>query len=214
MLIKKRLFIFSPVIYALVLLLSACGQSSSSDDEQSPTPTASIGVFIDSHVAGLGYKAKSFSGKTNNKGEFKYAEGEMITFSIGNIILGSQYGAPILSPLSLVQGAKDELDSAVTNIVRLLMTLDVDKDATNGIELSNETSQFAADLADNVIDFSATDFSINPALNTFLTRLKLTTELVDSTSAQTHFSQTLKAQSKWGSLVWGSGTWESTATNL
>lgn len=212
MLIKKPIFAFAPIIGALVLMLSSCGQSNSSDDSKSPK--ASIGVFIDSYVAGLGYKAKSFSGKTNTKGEFKYAEGEMITFSIGNIILGSQYGAPILSPLSLVPGAKDELDSAVTNIVRLLMTLDVDKNALNGIRIADETSQIAEQVADDAIDFSAPDFSVNPDLNGFLTRLPSPPVLVDSITAQAHFSETLKSQSNWGSLVWGSGTWKSSVTDL
>lgn len=201
-------------IYLCVFILSACGQSSSTDAPQTQLPKASIGVFIDSPVSGLGYKAKSFSGKTNAKGEFNYLAGEMISFYIGNINIGSQLGAPVMTPLSLVPGAVDELDTAVTNIVRLLMTVDADKNASNGISINDETNQAADQVVDNAIDFSAPEFSVNPELNNFLNRLPLSPALVDATAAQQHFSQTLKNQSNWGSLVWGSGTWKSSASDL
>jgi hypothetical protein len=35
--------------------------------------------------------------------------------------------------------------------------------------------------------------------------------LVDASTAQAHFSQTLAALSNWGSFKWGSGTWRSAA---
>lgn len=198
----------------VVLALSACGQSGSDDAPKIQTPTASVGVFIDSPVSGLGYQAKSFSGKTNDKGEFNYLPGEMITFYIGNIILGSQQGAPVLTPLSLVQGAVDELDTTVTNIVRLLMTLDMDRNAANGIRITDKTRQSADQVKDNAIDFSDPDFAVNSDLNSFLTGLPSSPDLVDSTTAQVHFSETLKSQSNWGRLVWGSDTWKSSATDF
>ncbi len=206
MLIKNLLFILS------LLLLSACGSSGSSDSGDE-SPTASIGVFIDSPVSGLGYQAKSFSGKTNDRGEFNYLPGEMVTFFIGNITIGSQIGAPVISPLSLVEGAQNEQNLEVTNIVRLLMTLDADKNAANGIRISDEVTSVAEQVADNSIDFSLTTFSVNPALSDFIRELPTATTLVDAPTAQEHFAQTLRGQSKWGEMVWGSGVWQSAATD-
>lgn len=206
MLIKKLIFTLS-----LALLLSACGQSSSNDGNE--PPTASTGIFIDSPVSGLGYQAKSFSGKTNDRGEFNYLSGEVVRFFIGNISIGSQIGAPIISPLSLVEGAQNEQNLEVTNIVRLLMTLDADKNATNGIRISDEVTSIAEQVADNSIDFSLTTFSVNSALNDFIRELPTATKLVDATTAQEHFAQTLTGKSKWGEMVWGSGVWQSAATD-
>ncbi len=202
------------LIYLCVLMLSACGQSNSTDASKTQASAASIGVFLDSPVSGLSYRAKSFSGKTNSKGEFNYLPGEMIRFYIGNINIGNQLGAAVITPLSLVPGAVNELDTTVTNIVRLLMTVDADKNETNGISITDETNQAADQVTINSIDFSAAEFSVNPELERFLKRLPLAPNLVSSTAAQQHFSQTLKDQSNWGSLVFGSGSWKSSVTDL
>ena len=73
------------VTAACATLLSACGGSDSGSGEVASEPKT--GVFVDSPVENLTYKTASQSGKTNAQGEFKYKDGETVTFSIGDVKL-------------------------------------------------------------------------------------------------------------------------------
>src|SRR5690554_3034773 len=122
------------MIRILTLLMAsflvACGGSGS--DESS----TSVGLFIDSQVEGLQYKTVSQSGKTNAKGQFTYTEGESVTFSIGDILLPEVKAAEVIHVSGLYEGGNES--QQVINLARLLLTLDVDGDATNGISISSK----------------------------------------------------------------------------
>lgn len=60
-----------------VAALSGCGGSSSN------TQTV---FFVDSAVEGLNYKSNSFIGVTGPNGEYQYKSGEVITFSVGDVV--------------------------------------------------------------------------------------------------------------------------------
>ena len=169
---------------------------------------ASVGIFLDSLVEGLRYETASFSGFTNSAGEYNYSPGETVTFYIGDIIIGSVEAGPVVTPLSLVPDAIDPTDLTVTNIVRLLLTLDNDSDPSNGIEITSTTSQAAAGLS---IDFSAPDLTLDPGVNSLITSLLSSPTIVDAPTAQAHFSESLAAQSSWGGMTWGSGTFRSSS---
>jgi len=188
-----------------VIMLSACSGGGDGGPPQSSV-TPSIGVFEDSAVAGLHYETPSYTGTTNSAGEFEYLPGESVTFSIGSIVLGSSVAGPMITPLSLVPGANDATHPVVTNIVRLLLTMDEDANPDNGISIS--TAAFTA-AANQSVDFNAPDLAADPGMNDLLAALPGSPTLVDATTAQTHFSATLASQSNWGSLSWGSGTWKS-----
>jgi len=197
---------------ASVLMLTACGGGDSGSTQSSSPPTtpttvptvsaASIGVFVDSIVAGIHYQTPTFSGTTNSAGEYEYLPGETVTFSVGGIVFGSSLAGPVVSPLSLVAGASDATDPVVTNIVRLLLTLDEDGNFDNGISITAATTTAAAGLS---VDFTATDLATDTGVVTLLASLTGTAALVDPVVAQTHFTQTLS--STWGTMSWGSGTW-------
>jgi len=185
-------------------LLSACGGGGEGSAGKPPVgATASVGVFEDATVAGISYKTETRSGTTNSAGEYDYLPGETVTFSIGGIVFGSAAAGPVVTPLSLVAGAVDETDPKVTNIVRLLLTMDADGDPSNGITISSATVLAAVG---QTVDFAAADFAGETAV--LLAALPGTPALVDTAAAQTHFAATLAAQSSWGSLAWGSGTWK------
>ena len=189
-------------------LLSACGGGGGADTA-GKTPvaaTSSTGVFEDSVVGGLSYETETLSGTTNSAGEYDYLPGETVTFSIGGIVFGSVEAGPLVTPLSLVAGAIDETDPVVTNIVRLLLTLDVDGDPDNGITISAATALAAEG---QTIDFTAADFDAETVA--LLAAIPGTQVLVEATVAQTHFAETLASQTSWGALAWGTGTWEAAA---
>jgi hypothetical protein len=185
--------------WMLLLLVCALIGCSSSDS------ATRHGMFIDSAVEGLTFTTETLSGETDSFGRFSYEPGQMVTFSIGGIILGSTSGKSVVTPLDLVAGAQDEKNPKVTNIVRLLITLDEDNNPENGIILSPELK---TDLADASIDFSldpsvfAQNTSVLDVLK-FVNQIYHTTESGERTicteqDAQDHLKATIDALAKTG----------------
>jgi len=116
---------------ALFSLAGCLGSSGSNDDD------ARTGVFVDSAVAGLDYQRSSGgTGTTNERGEFSYLGGEMLSFAIGDLDLGSAAGADMLTPLSIIEGASGATDQRVSNMLVLLQSLDADGNLNNGIQIT------------------------------------------------------------------------------
>lgn len=137
--------------------LVGCGGGSGSDSSSTPT-NIKTGVFTDSPVKGLYYETKTQSGLTNEAGEFKYIEGESITFKLGGSVLGVSKAQEIITPFTLT-GVKallrqQEITNAflsqtpnsyekAINIATLLQGLDQDGDHENGIDLGNAHTELA-----------------------------------------------------------------------
>lgn len=155
-----------------LMLFSGCG-SSNSDDAQ-------VGVFQDSAVAGLNYSAPYTSGLTNSAGEFFYLPGEEVSFSLGKIFLGKAVAKSNMTPLDIVAGADGQITQEVTNLLRLLQSLDTDGDSSNGITLPN------TDGLNGTIDLSD-----DAAVTALLTQIDSTATLVDAETALGHFQDTL-----------------------
>ncbi len=92
-------------VFVMGFLLVGCGGGSDSDNNTSTSQQVETGVFLDSAVSGLHYETDTLSGETNADGEFHYREGEMVTFSIGNIMFGEAMGQATMTPLNLVPDA-------------------------------------------------------------------------------------------------------------
>lgn len=123
-------------------ILAGCGEDSTINVKESPLP-ASIGVFVDDPVAGLGYRSESVTnGITNANGEFEYFRGEAITFFIGDIEFPSTAAGSIITPLA-VFNTDTAFHPAVVNTLRLLQTLDSDGDPSNGISISSNAANVA-----------------------------------------------------------------------
>jgi hypothetical protein len=182
------------IMCSLILVVVGCGGGGGSTGG----PVLTNGVFVDSPVEGLDYETGSEFGLTGLSGGFNYREGEMITFSIGDVILGQAAGKYMLTPIDLVQGAADETDSTVTNICRLLQSLDQDGNLQNGIQI---TAQIRAEMDGRAIDFSLSisQFENDPdivGLFDTLNALNLFTadtprQLISAALAQNHLHATL-----------------------
>lgn len=165
------------------IILTACsdgGSSSSSSNVQS-------GVFIDSAVEGVTFTTATQSGTTDSDGTFIYLPGEIVSFYIGDILIGSAQGQDQLTPLEFVPGAVDETDPQVTNILRFVQSLDSDNNPDNGITISSMSATLAIGQS---LDFSLTTAAfeiVAEALITVLTSGAVTT-LVDASTAQAHFT--------------------------
>lgn len=120
---------------ALVALLAAgCGGGGPTDGGSGGGGTS--GHFYDSAVRGLAFSSGSKSGVTDAAGTFNFTPGSNVTFKVGGITLGSAPPATRMNPVTLVPGAVDVNDNAVTNIARFLQTIDDDGDPSNGIVIT------------------------------------------------------------------------------
>ncbi|MBF0160890.1 MAG: putative Ig domain-containing protein, partial [Magnetococcales bacterium] len=177
-----------------------------------PTVALSHGVFLDSAVAGVHYRTATQEGITGQGGVFTFKAGETVTFSIGDIALGqAQMGSgasrsAIVTPTLLAatvagsgQGASDRQRNVVSNMVRLLQTLDNDGDPDNGITITEAAQQKAVGAAVQGIDMTADTalFSANSQVASFVQEATQEspaprTTLVDEQEALAHYEQTLQ----------------------
>lgn len=168
------------------LSMFACGGGDSSDDSKSASSnTVEYGLFSDSKVINLSYRTDSQQGFTDENGYFKYKEGEQIVFSIGNITLPPVYAEKIITPLELVGTANID-NQSVLNILRLLQTLDTDKNPENGISIDPNAHGIA-----QAIDFSLSSEAFELAVADLLMDLSIDGGLVSAGSASSHFLNTL-----------------------
>jgi len=184
----------NPLLFLICLsLLTACsgndsGNSSGIDDGKQGVPNSLVrtGVFIDSPVANLKYRTGSQSGKTNSSGEYSYVEGETVTFSVGGIDLPSVKASAVVTPLDLIDTTYLD-DIEVTNILRLLQTLDIDSNPSNGIEIGDAAHSSAQSMT---LSFSSTQFDID-SINLVSNSGSNTTELITAETAKEHFQDSL-----------------------
>jgi para-nitrobenzyl esterase len=152
-----------PVLAAAMATLMSVAACGSGDDNATQT-----GTFVDSPVAGLNVQGSVHGARsTDAQGRFAYQAGETLTFSIGNLTLGSASGAATLTPLSITSGATAASDQRVANKLILLQTLDADGDLNNGIQITDAIrSVVSAQAASINFDQSSTTFraSLAPLL--------------------------------------------------
>jgi len=186
----KRLAIPFCVIFLSVFNIS-CGGSGSGDSQTNTPETTALetGVFLDDPVGGVNYQTATQSGTTNAQGNYSYLSGETVTFSIGDIVFPLTNVAPIVTPLDMV-GATNLTDTSLINIVRLLQSLDVDGDPTNGIEISSTAHAAATGLT---ISFDSPTFDADVA-NLVANSGSITTALIDETTAVDNFKLSLSTQ--------------------
>ena len=142
---------YSAVVLVSVFLLCSCSGGGGSSG-----PAVQTGVFLDSEVSQLHYEGQSNSGFTNSAGQFSYNEGEVLTFSLGGISLGSATGSQELTPFDLLgistldEAREGGIENELTNIVLFLQSLDRDQNPENGIDLEG----LDAALAGETLDFT------------------------------------------------------------
>jgi hypothetical protein len=143
---KKIISLSLTVIITSTLV--GCGGDDSSE-------SINTGTFVDAPVQGLQYSTTTQSGVTDENGNFKYKDGETVTFQIGNLVLGSVAAKKTITPITL--GGDTNLNmigTKSTNIARILQSLDdnssnssiiviptalQDLNVTNNIDLESES---------------------------------------------------------------------------
>jgi predicted acyl esterase len=109
-------------------------------------------------IAGLKFQTPTRSGLTGERGEFEYAQGEAVTFLVGGLVLGTVDGAPRVNLAQLVNRVAGNLeklhDPIVTNLARLVQTLDQSGNVESGITIAAIVHELIAPM---VINFGQSD---------------------------------------------------------
>ena len=123
-------------------------------------------------VEGLSYRSSSgLEGETNQDGEFTFAEGDQVSFAISDLVLGSVEmttgsAPPRVTPAHLAPDVGGNIegidDQRVTNIARLLQSLDADKNIENGVTITQEIAAAASRHAGIDFDQSEQAFEADP----------------------------------------------------
>lgn len=204
------------VIVIAALSIFGCGSGSSSDttgitEEQASTlgglenpaeeSSTKTGSFVDSAVSGIHYRTATYTGTTNDNGDFNYLPGEIIEFSIEHIVLGAAVADITVTPLELGTLTEDGIDYShnhtdrTVNVLRFLQTFDADGYPENGISISNSTRSTIATLSPHfsiTFNLPQAEFEAQPALIDLVQHSTSSGELVSPEEAIEHFKNTLE----------------------
>lgn len=183
-------------IFSVIICLSTAGCDTGGGHGVLVTPeNAGQGRFLDGPVEGLQYDSPSWTGITEANGTYLYQAGETITFSIGNVTLGTCSTKEIITPLDLVPGAVNTTNPVVINISQFLQSLDLDGNAGNGILITSEMREILKEFS---VDFTDPDFENNPQVQLMfdkLNEMEIYPEeqrgLISAEDAQIHLEETL-----------------------
>jgi len=199
--------------------LTACGGGTNTGTITGSN-TIIKGQFLDSAVSDLRYESLSSSGVTDATGNFQCLLSEEVNFYIGALKLGTSICQRIITPqtlaanvtvqsqpqtvtsasgvVSTVAGTSQVVvrpaspnDSSVVNRVRLLMTLDVDDNPANGIQLPSSIEQKKVTLTS--INFKNNNVFDN-AVGAIVQKMPSVSNksVTDATTATNHFNKTLQ----------------------
>ena len=91
-------------------------------------------------VIGLKYETPTESGVTDEKGRFKYRQGETITFLLGDNALGNTMASGRVNFAEIIASVDGDIgkvrDPELVNMVRFLETLDEDGNIENGVTIT------------------------------------------------------------------------------
>ncbi|NEW60810.1 hypothetical protein GSY74_05900 [Sulfurovum sp. bin170] len=147
-------------IYSIKIIVSDEAKNESNTTipnivEINTSNTTNNGFFIDSKVEGVRYVSGSYSGYTDSNGMFKYEKDSEVNFYIGEESSGISLGSAVVKTdpynserkivtIFDVAGSQDENSQKVLNMGKLLQSLDVDKDVSNGITIDSRSKESIA----------------------------------------------------------------------
>lgn len=167
-------------------MLVSCSSSSITSDPAADTLLT--GVFLDSAVEGISYRTDAESGITNAAGEYSYADGESVTFSIGTLDFPTVVARPVVTPVEM-SSSENIFSNVSVNIARLLQSLDEDGDLDNGIQIPEQAASSAIPVDFNV---EPDVFSVNTdVINLVANSGSMNTQLVEVSDAEDHLEQSI-----------------------
>ncbi|MBF0177320.1 MAG: hypothetical protein HQL63_10825 [Magnetococcales bacterium] len=125
---------------AMVASLTANNIPVSSTSANTATTIASTGQLMDAPVQGVTYSTPTLSGVTDSQGTFQYHTGEPVSFSVGQVFLGSTTGASVVTPISLGGPGATSATASAINIATFLQSLDQNKGGVSSIVIPSSVA--------------------------------------------------------------------------
>jgi hypothetical protein len=186
-------------IFTIALFFIGCGSSSSS--KSTTISTDSTGYLVDAKVSGVEYYCdnirEGITGENNIAGSFTFNfDCNYIKFTIGSVTLAEMPISNVntdkifyITDIALRTNRNDTNNTSVTNIARLLQTLDEDSNPENGIVITKEVR----DNITNTVHSNISSSNINENdLKAIIIDAGLNKELVSPIKALVHLEQTLR----------------------
>lgn len=199
-----------------------CKNDSSNSGPPAPVYKTYKGIFLDSAVEGIDYEyghylhEKRYSqikgwhdvitfvpdgvGITDKEGIFFFEsshDSPAVKFKLGKTIIGTVGYKPIITIWNLVSDAKNEQNHIVTNIAKLLLTIDDDNNPANGISITEKVRKSALEknitmaLSKSIAEFE-TDSEVQRLVSDITVQTSARQRSLASTEkAQGHFLNTL-----------------------
>ncbi|MEP6389488.1 MAG: type I secretion C-terminal target domain-containing protein, partial [Halioglobus sp.] len=147
-------------------LMLEFGITGTDGDGDIATDSVNVAVLVDGVVSGIHYETTSgLQGSTDDSGAFQYRSGDSVTFSVGNVVLGTFLadevmadGKVFLQEIAGV-GLEDMNDDYVENMAVLLQSLDNDGDAYNGIVINDSIHEALSDDSFDLKTISKSDLA-------------------------------------------------------
>lgn len=193
----KKSLMFIGVAMALAGCSGGSGHNNNGGGSGGQAETET-GVFLDSAVAGIGYRTETQSGVTNAAGEYDYLPGESVTFFIGDLEFPPVTASGVVTPADI--GGEASSVTAI-NIMQILQTLDQDGDPSNGIRI-HPGAEAAFTGVGAGLDVTSATFDNEVA--TTLNNLNGGLTLVSEEAALAHFAET-QTQQLIGSWLYSEG---------
>ena len=172
---------------------SSSDSSVSSSAASSSSVVAQTGVFVDSAVAGIKYlnAPSGLTGYTSPTGQYQYAEGDKVVFSIGDLVFPEVTAKGVVTPVDIAAEADSTNAARIQlNIAALLQSLDTDGNPDNGISIDYDKAATVA----AAVNFNQpyADFAASPAVTTLVAGSgSTTTTLVSESAAKEHLEGSL-----------------------
>ncbi|MCP3807825.1 CocE/NonD family hydrolase [Paenibacillus sp. Lou8.1] len=151
------------------------------------------GYFSD-EIEGLHYETPSISGKTDAKGMFLYREGDVVTFSIGSLVLGAHLGEPLITPAHLDHMVGGDIHKIkyqkATNLAVFLQSLTGEKHLEKGFVITDEQKQIIEKYSREIrFDQPSVSFQADSVITKIFQKLGL--RLRSPEQARNHMRRTL-----------------------
>ena len=211
------------IILAASIALNACGGGGGADsgNKKSVTVTGNpnqvgtthtvnstsavrTGYFIDAEVIGVGYTTSSGRyGKTNSKGQFFYKAGDEVSFSIGELVLGSAKpdADGVITPwtisLNKANGNHTAAKEKETLLLRVLQALDVDHDPEKGGIIINPKLHEDLKDANSATVVALTESNVLDYHDALRAELDRNNDGLIDVSASTAHAHAVKALGQW-----------------
>ena len=123
---------------------------------------------------------------TDADGTFEYSLFDQVSFSIGDIDLGTAAGAPYLTPVEMTN-SPDPTAQAALNMLIFLQSVDVDSNPDNGIRITAATREAAVGQS---LNFNSPNFQTEAAA--VLAAIAPGNELISAEEALNNFYETYR----------------------